>query len=325
MICYPEKMIGASMNFFKTRFELHSKIYKHKTNVGTAHMIADILCLADPHFLVSIAPISGAGGSNAIGTVKHEYDSLPLSRAMLHPMSYLRLRDSVIHQIEATTSPELQPARKLVHRLWTRDLYKCVAMKVLKIHKVQQDRRIWELPSSGIIKDIVDLNARHDDGNGGVIQLIEYDIIVDKSQIHHGQKHQDPLSKMRFVEKTQLNKISCNDYRQLPEAKVVHCDNYDSYLPRSLMECSLRIYCRDSSKVDLLRHAFELWWDSFHEEMEITEEPKPNQGAVELQDDVAVLSQETDDEDDPEIGNESKELFNHFGHTNSFPPWCSPN
>jgi deoxynucleoside triphosphate triphosphohydrolase SAMHD1 len=324
MICYPDKMIGASMNFFKTRFELHSIIYKHKTNVGVAYMISDILCLADPHFLVSTTPFQGTGGAiNASGNAKTEYDYLPLSRAMMNPMSYLRMRDSVIDQIEATTCPELEPARKLVHRLWSRDLYKCVTTKVLKIHKIAKDRRIWELSSSGIIHDIVDLKAQHDDGEGGTIELVGRDVIVDKCQIHHGQKHQDPISKMRFVEKSQLNKLSSPHYKDLPEAKVVNTDEYDSFLPRTLMECSLRIYCRDTSKVDLLRHAFELWWDSIHDEMEMTEEPKPHHPAHE----VAILSQETDDEDD--YSNDMANPINYnFGggdnRTSNF-PLCSPN
>jgi deoxynucleoside triphosphate triphosphohydrolase SAMHD1 len=322
------------MNFFKTRFELHSTIYKHKTNVGVAYMMSDILCLADPHFLVSTAPIEGTGGStSASGAAKTDYDFLPLSRAMMHPMSYLRLRDSVLDTIEASTSPELEPARKLFYRLWFRDLYKCVTTKVLKVHKVAKDRRIWELSSSGIVKDIVDFKAKHDDGNGGTIELIERDVIVDKCQIHHGQKHQDPILKMRFVEKSQLNKLSSTNYKELPEAKIVNTDEYDSYLPRSLMECSLRIYCRDTSKVDLLRHAFELWWDSIHDEMEMTEEPKKQNGRKndwhQQVHEVAILSQETDDddEDDDQNGNANPVDYNFGGADDgsSYPPWCSPN
>jgi deoxynucleoside triphosphate triphosphohydrolase SAMHD1 len=297
MVCYPDKMIGPCMNFFKTRFELHSVLYKHKTNEAVSYMISDILCLADPHFVISIAPFSSSNGSNAIGAAKLEYDSLPLSRAMLHPMSYLRLRDSVIDQIEATIAPELDPARKLVHRLWSRDLYKCAISKVLKIHRNPTERRIWELPSSGIIKDIVELGGTHDISSGGLIHLDERDIIIHKCDIHHGRKSQDPISKMRFVEKSQLNKISCMNYEHLPEAKIADEDQYDSYFPKALMECSLRIYCRDSTKVDLLRHSFELWWDNFHNEMDLTDEPivgSPS-GKKHI---VAILSQETDDEDE---------------------------
>jgi deoxynucleoside triphosphate triphosphohydrolase SAMHD1 len=295
-------------------------------------MISDILCLADPHLQVSTAPFHGITGyTTTIGITKTEYESLPLSRAMLHPMSYLRLRDAVIALIEASTCPELEPARKLVQRLWSRDLYKCVATKVLKTHKVANDRRIWELSPSGIVKDIVDFKAQHDNGHGGMIQLVEHDVIVDKCQIHHGQKHQDPLSKMRFVEKSQLNKISTNNYKDLPEAKVVNDDEYDSFLPRTLMECSLRIYCRDKRKVDLLRHAFELWWDSIHEEMKVTEEPKLQNGNkaewYQENHEVAILSQETDDEDDDQsqILNPVNYKFGEDDDRTSYPPWCSPN
>jgi deoxynucleoside triphosphate triphosphohydrolase SAMHD1 len=319
MICYPDKMIGPSMNFFKTRFELHSILYKHKTNVSVAFMISDILCLADPYFPVSIAPFSKkqAGGSN--GAAKPEYDSLPLSRAMLHPLSYVRLRDSVIDQIVATTCVELEPARQLVYRLWSRDLYKCAVTKVLPIHKPNSnDRRIWNLPSAGIVKDIVGLGGVHGCDNGGFICLTENDVIVHKCDIHHGRKSQDPLSKMRFVEKSQLNKISCDYYKSLPEAKTVPEDEYDSILPKTLMECSLRIYCRDSGKVDLLRHAFEAWWDNANSEMDLTLGPVSPQRQNAKKKRLPVLSQDSDDDT-------MEEEPSHDEPNASLPPWCSPN
>lgn len=46
MICYPTKLIKPSMEFFKTRFNLHSKIYRHKTIDGVECMVSDILSLA---------------------------------------------------------------------------------------------------------------------------------------------------------------------------------------------------------------------------------------------------------------------------------------
>jgi HD superfamily phosphohydrolase len=316
MICYPDKMIGPCMNFFKTRFELHSILYKHKTNVAVAFMISDILCLADPYFLISIAPFSQKNaGFN--GAAKPEYDSLPLSRAMLHPLSYLRLRDSVIDQIVATTCEELEPARQLVYRLWSRDLYKCAIAKVLKIHKKNSnDRRIWNLPSAEIAKDIIGLGGVHGSDNGGTFGLKEHDVIVHKCDIHHGRKSQDPLSKMRFVEKSQLNSISCDHYKSLPEAKTVPEDEYDSFLPKTLMECSLRIYCRDSAKVDLLRHAFEAWWDNANSEMDLTEAPaSPHRKKKRHR--VPILSQDSDDDTMVEGSyDEANE---------SLPPWCSPN
>ena len=314
MICYPDKMIGPSMNFFKTRFELHSILYKHKTNVAVAFMISDILCLADPYFHISIKPIS----KNNNGAAKPEYDSLPLSRAMLHPLSYLRLRDSVIDQIVATACPELEPARQLVHRLWSRDLYKCAVTKVLKIHKKNSnDRRIWNLPSTEIVKDIVGLGGVHSCDNGGTIGLKEHDVIVHKCEIHHGRKHHDPLSKMRFVEKSQLNKISSVHYKSLPEAKTVPEDEYDSFLPKTLMECSLRIYCRNSAKVDLLRHAFEAWWDNANSEMDLTEGPvSPHRKKKKHR--LPVLSQDSDDDT-------MEEERSYEEPNESLPPWCSPN
>jgi hypothetical protein len=249
-----------------------------------AYMISDILCKADPYFLIPIAPLTG--NTSRGGAAKAEYDSLPLSRAMLHPGSYLRLRDSVIDQIAATTSPELEEARQLIYRLWSRDLYKCVATKVLRRQKRPSDRLIWEKSEDEIIREILSYRGRHDVGNSCIVELNEEDLIVQKVEIHHGQKDRDPLAKMRFLEKGQLNKIAAEDYKELPEAVVIDEDEYDSHLPRTLMECSLRIYCRSKAKCDLVSHVFSLWWAEIHSEMEMTAMHK-----------ALSVTQDTDDDD----------------------------
>jgi hypothetical protein len=337
MICYPKKLIGASMDFFKTRFTLHSKIYRHKTIEAVSFMIADILCLADPHFRIPIAPLTGGDGDphhpNHVGgasttttstttTNCDRYDALPPSRAMLHPGSYVRLRDAVIDQIAATTGPELDAARRLIYRLWSRDLYKCVATKVLRRHTRSADRRLWDKPADEIVREILGYGGTHDvaaaaagDGRGrgtaNIIALKEDDIIVQKCEIHHGQKDQDPLTKMRFLEKDQLHKISGADYRDLPVASQVDEDDYNAQLPRALMECSLRVYCKESAKASLLSHLFSLWWQEIHAELELTAAGNEGEKAV---------TQDTDDDDDG-----ADLVDNGLDRRSSYPPWCSPN
>lgn len=334
MICYPDKLIGASMEFFKTRFTLHSKIYRHKTNEAVAFMISDILCQADAHFLIPTAPLTGGQlhrnshfrANNAGAQMCGDYDFLPLSRAMLHPGSYLRLRDSVIDQIAATTSPELEGARRLIDRLWSRNLYKCVATKVLRRQRRAADRSIWEKPSDEILREILAFKGTHGGGGGGgdggtnntvVVALNEDDVIVQKCEIHHGQKDQDPLTKMRFLEKGYLNKISVENYRDLPEAVMVDEEEYDSYLPRSLMECSLRIYCKESAKVELLRHLFCLWWQEIHAEMELTVGVGKGK--------AMAVTQETDDDEDCNDDDDDDLMEHRMDRRTSHLPWCSPN
>lgn len=184
---------------------------------------------------------------------------------MLHPGSYLRLRDAVIDQIAASPIPELDAARKLIYRLWCRNLYKCVVIRVMQPEKHAFDADVWGR-SEDFIKQGIFFHKGEHAGDGQKIVLSRYDIIVQKCKIHHGQGADDPLSKMRFLEKEKLNKISIFDYNELPEAIIADKDSYDAQLPRSLMECSIRIYCRDSAKCDLLRHAFEQWWSYIGDE-----------------------------------------------------------
>jgi len=251
----------------------------------------DVLCKADPYFSIPIRPLFGGNGSAA----ELQYDSLPLSRAMLHPGSYLRLRDCVIHQIEATTCPELAEARELIHRLWTRDLYKCVANKKLRISQRVTDRRIWDKPESEIIHEMLSYKGKHDH-DGSTISLCEDDLVVQKCVMNHGLKDKDPLTRMRFLEKSKLNKLTVKDFEELPEAVVVDQDEYDSHLPRNLEECSLRIYSRDSSrtKCELVSHVFSLWWQEIQCQIEYTEE-QPGEAPIRR---PALLSQDFTDDDD---------------------------
>lgn len=304
MICYPQKIVGQAMNFFKTRYNLHDTIYKHKTTDAAALMIMDILCKADPYFLIPIAPISGSNR----GSAKAEYDSLPLSRAMLHPGSYLQLIDAVIHQIAATTCPELAEARALIHRRRARDLYKYINTIKLRTQRVT-DRKIWNMPESEIIQEMLSYDGKHDH-EGSTISLCEDDLVVMKCKLHHGLKDMDPLTRMRFLEKSKLNKVTEANFENLPEAVVVDEEEYDSQLPRNLQECNIRLYCRDSSreKCGLASHVFDLWCQEKQGQIQVTEE------AAAPRDHPAILSQEnTDDEDEDDLADQ-------LGNGNRTPP-----
>jgi HD superfamily phosphohydrolase len=49
MICYPEKMVPDILNLFKVRFDMHQKVYTHKTVKAIEYMLTDALVLADPY------------------------------------------------------------------------------------------------------------------------------------------------------------------------------------------------------------------------------------------------------------------------------------
>ena len=51
MICYPEKMVVSAIAFFRKRFEMHSKVYRHKTIEAINYMLCDALSAADSRSL----------------------------------------------------------------------------------------------------------------------------------------------------------------------------------------------------------------------------------------------------------------------------------
>jgi hypothetical protein len=272
--------------------------------------------LQDPYFLIPIAR-NGQANNNATG--KPCYDAVPISRAMKHAGSFLRLKDSVIDQIEATTTPELEPARDLIERYRNRDLYKCAASKVLRSQHSQLHRRIWDKAEEDIVDEILMYKGKHTGTDGKELTLSRDDVIVLKCDIHHGQKDADPLTKMRFLEKSQLNKIAADQYLDLPVADEVHPSEYESRLPRTLREFSLRVYCRTASKLELLTHVFTLWWDQIHSELSMTMDRSDSDNVGSL-----PISQEDYPSDDDVDDRDKLETYNIPFMSNSSMPWCSP-
>jgi hypothetical protein len=192
-------------------------------------------------------------------------DMLPISRAMVCPDTYLLLRDSVLGLIRVSTAPELQPARDLLYRYdANRDKFKCVGTVVLNCQESAVDIETWEKSDERIVEEILEL-GRLDD-NGHLYSVSSDDLIVHKFDIHHGQKSQDPITKMRFIEKHQLNQIATDDYHFLPVASVVDPQEYMSRLPNALREYNLRLYCKDSDDdtVHWLAAVFQKWCDNRH-------------------------------------------------------------
>jgi HD superfamily phosphohydrolase len=310
MLCYPDKMVKASINFFRKRSELHDKIYKHKAVVAVSYMICDILCLADPYF-----PISTGGSSfTAGGQPKREFPSLPMSRAMLDDQALLRLRDDLIPQIGHTTCLELQPARDLIDRLESRLLYKCVGQCFVRMSDLN-GRRLWAKREDEIKSEILLIRGEHMTEDGHFLSLNEHDFIVQRCDIHWGSKENNPVKRMRFLTKTTMSRLR-GSIKELPEARAFVEEDYDAHLPRSFQENSIRVYCREPEKSDLVKHMFELWKNEIKAEIKQTalEDACKNQAVtpikvarVELSQDFAYeqLSEEEPNEDTLQTGRPS--------------------
>ena len=109
-----------------------------------------------------------------------------------------------------------------------------------------------------IAREIVEMDGHHNDENGNPLSLEFKDIIVDKCVMNHGSKDKNPLLQVRFLEKAEILSLDgpIEDY---PEAKEEDEDKYAEELPRSFQKCIIRVFTRDTSKRDLLKHKFNQW------------------------------------------------------------------
>jgi hypothetical protein len=227
--------------------------------------VLTILCLRqDPYCLL---PATRKRCDMAVedGAQWSQCDELPISRAMVCPDTYLVLRDSILGLIRVSTAPELEPARDLLYRYdANRDKFKCVGTVVLNCQESSVDFETWEKSDESIVEEILELGRLDNDGH--LYSVSSDDLIVHKFDLHHGSKSKDPLTKMRFLEKHQLNQIAINDYHLLPVASIVDPLEYMSRLPKALREYNLRVYCKDSddNTVRWLGAAFQKWCDNRH-------------------------------------------------------------
>jgi len=256
MICYPDKMVQNAMNFFKNRFVNHQKLYTHHTTNAASFMVCDILILADQYVRLSTQNENDKYGDKN-GNGHNHHLKLPISRANIHPRSYLLLKDSILDIIAATDAPELRQARLLLKRFQCHKLYKKVAEEPIPIihdsgngkdiqFKFAWQRKLWSMSESEIAEDIVKCSQLR---GGPQRQLAPEHIIVEKRSIHHGMGSENPVSAMRFLPKTMLSKLR-EKPALLPIAHKIEEEEYECSIPRALLQRTLRLYCRKDDDED---------------------------------------------------------------------------
>jgi len=308
MLCYPEKVVDESLNFFKKRLDLFTKIYKHKTCSAATFMICDAMCYADPFFRLPVDTSNNNRRDSCTGQLKRDYDGLPISRAMIEPAMYKDLDDSILKIIlnESKTNPDLEKAGRLIRRLKCRDLYKCAGIKRINMES-QFDVQLWSKTEDQIKSDMVDRVAY---GSKNGERLERDDFIVEKCDIHYGSGEDNPLAGMRFLNKSKLGLLR-NPVDKLPEAEKARLDQYESSLPRSFQKNSIRIFSRTHGKTSHISHVFQQWLSNMEHETEQTPDGEAffdNPGDSDFAQAAVLLSQEqvdcdgvgSDDDDDEE-------------------------
>lgn len=254
MVCYPTNHITHAVEFFQTRFRMHSNVYRHKKTIAVEYMLKDILKLANPHiYLYFNDPATGNQKKTRI------------SEAINNPNAYLLLNDSILDIILWTShnEPKLHPARDIINLLKTHQFYKQAHRKELGIDN-QKHKYIWEEYSISKIEEEIIKKTNN--------RLSHGDVIVHRNEIHHGCHDNNPVSKMRFLDKPQISKLNRQNLQELPLAMSPKEEEYEAHLPRVFLKRSILIFCREESKRDLISHAAEQFWFEQDHDFTVTEE-----------------------------------------------------
>ncbi|RUS32208.1 hypothetical protein BC938DRAFT_476033 [Jimgerdemannia flammicorona] len=166
-ICFHHKEVYNIYDMFHTRYSLFKRIYTHKVGKAIEYMITDALLAADPH--------------------------LDISDAVLRGDEYVNLTDDILRVIECSRGDELAPARAIIKRIRTRQLYKFVD-EVL----IPQEMKLHFTKDNINPREII---AYQDDND----QLGEHDVIIEWLRINYAMKDRNPVDMIRFYSKFNEN------------------------------------------------------------------------------------------------------------------------
>ncbi|KAF9474605.1 hypothetical protein BDN70DRAFT_307702 [Pholiota conissans] len=185
-ICYAIKDANVIAELGHSRFKLHKMVYNHKSAIAIEYMILDVLLAAEPF--------------------------LKIAEDVFEPERFLHLTDDIIFRIGASEDPELAESRAILRRIFTRELYKRVAYKIVcwdlrdyyrkhltPEHIAEAVNGSSEYPILNIQGHDISLSA------GNPATLKASDVIVAFADAHHGMKNRNPMDFVRFYSKDKPN------------------------------------------------------------------------------------------------------------------------
>ncbi|EMD31788.1 hypothetical protein CERSUDRAFT_119364 [Gelatoporia subvermispora B] len=222
-ICFNIKDANQVYELCYTRFSLHKRIYNHKTAKAIEYMIIDALIAAEPHMNVA----------------KHIYN----------PKKFMYLTDNIKTVIESSEAEELEPARQILHRVNTRDLYKPVDFKVFPWDYKDICKEYFTpekiVAAAKAVAAEHALNGQETADPADVEALSPGHVIVDLAKMHYGMQDKNPLDFVKFYSKHHPD--TCQ--------QAVLAD-ISLLMPASFGEVLLRIYTRDSRFFGLIQAGY---------------------------------------------------------------------
>ncbi|KAJ1863274.1 hypothetical protein LPJ78_004142 [Coemansia sp. RSA 989] len=204
-ICYNQKEAFNLTEMFHTRYSLHKRVYSHRAGKAFELMMVDIMLIADP--------------------------VLRISEAITDPRRYQLLTDNIVHDIERSSEPELQPARDLITRIYRRDTYKFVDEYLLPPDQASA------ISSAVTAAAIVGFRTDNDD-------FVERDVLINIGRINYGKGRENPIDHVRFY-----SNYAPNEKYAIDREMISLC------VPEKYEERILRIYTRSSDKRGQIQRA----------------------------------------------------------------------
>lgn len=224
-ICTRDKEVLNLYEMFHTRTSLHRRAYQHKTCNIIERMLVEALLLANDHFT-----LTGTGGR-----------PVRMSEAIYDPVAYTELTDHVLYLIRCSTSPQLEESRRLLQRIQTRQLYKCVGQT--------QPASDTDFPKPAVLRREL-VGALEPEELDGLPSLSEADFHVDVVTFDYGMKSENPIDHVRFYMKEHPSR-----------AVKVRKDQVSQMLPQTFREQDVRVYCKktDPASVQAAGKYFRAW------------------------------------------------------------------
>mmetsp|Transcript_26312 Transcript_26312/g.47171 ORF Transcript_26312/g.47171 Transcript_26312/m.47171 type:complete len:402 (-) Transcript_26312:2326-3531(-) len=204
-LCYKATAAQDITAMLMARFNMFKQVYSHRAATAIELMIADALVLANP--------------------VRH------FDEALLDVEKYLKLNDSCLHQIYTSSKPELEASRRVIHRIYTRDLYSLAGEVLVPI------------ASMGEIKDLTKADVLRFNTKG--LSLNEDDVELVRTKTHFSMQERNPLDSVKF-----FKRASDNIVFNLSTQKLSHL------YPSAFIDQHLKLFAKDRTKLQSAQTVF---------------------------------------------------------------------
>ncbi|XP_024118301.2 deoxynucleoside triphosphate triphosphohydrolase SAMHD1 [Oryzias melastigma] len=252
-ICSRDKEAENLYNMFNLRNFLHRRVYQHKVKTNVEIMIKDALLKAN-----NLIKIEGKGQK-----------MVTLSAAKDDTEAYTELTDQVLERILVSTSTDkkMEAARKILHRITTRDFYNLIGEAKPRLEVAQnEDRKISKRNIESLTKELEGKLTAEPEGMRE--ETKEKEVRPEANDYFevmpvtysYGKGDKNPMENAYFYKKNEPDQAFI-----IPKLQV------SKFLPECFLEQTIRLYWKNEDKTHLkdVTEAFKAWCERNEFEVEV--------------------------------------------------------